>query len=143
MTTELQNQLLQVATDASKAIDEATDILQHGEHEGEPVSRLSETEIEEVFNLLRGVMAPLEEAIRASTPRQKVSLVLGQVVMTPGAQEALSPLAASPLPGPPPVGRLGLCLPRRCRGQLRGCPRGKPRPFGLPHQSRPALQGLR
>ena len=91
MTTELQNQLLQVATDASKAIDEATDILQHGEHEGEPVSRLSETEIEEVFNLLRGVMAPLEEAIRASTPRQKVSLVLGQVVMTPGAQEALSP----------------------------------------------------
>lgn len=91
MTTELQNQLLQAATEAFTAIDEATDILQLAGHDGEPVTQLSQTEIEDVFNLLRAVLAPLDEAIRAATPRRKVSLVLGQVVTTRGAAEALSP----------------------------------------------------
>lgn len=90
MTTE-QDQLLKAAIEASQAIDEATDILQHYESDSAPVTELSESEIEDVFDLLRGVLAPLEEAIRAAAPRQKVSLALGQVVTTQGAAAALAP----------------------------------------------------
>jgi hypothetical protein len=60
--------------------------------DGEPVTALTDAEeIERIYLMLTGVLVEVEEAIRAATPRQNVSLVLGEVVTTPGALEELSP----------------------------------------------------
>lgn len=89
MTTnqqEPQAQLLSALRAAEAAIEEATDFLHY--EDGEPVVA---RDAERAYLVLTGVLVEVEEAIRAATPRQKVSLVLGEVVMTPGALEALSP----------------------------------------------------
>lgn len=89
MTTnqqEPQAQLLSALRAAEAAIEEATDFLHY--EDGEPVVA---RDAERAYLALIGVLVEVEEAIRTATPRQKVSLVLGEVVMTPGALEALSP----------------------------------------------------
>ena len=93
MTTnqqEPQAQLLSALRAAEAVIEDVTDTLRFAD--GEPVTAFTDSEeIERIYLLMTGVLVEVEEAIRAATPRQKVSLVLGEVVMTPGALEALSP----------------------------------------------------
>ena len=87
---EPQAQLLSALRAAEAVIEDVTDTLRFAD--GEPVTAFTDSEeIERVYLLMTGVLVEIEEAIRAATPRQKVSLVLGEVVTTPGALEALSP----------------------------------------------------
>ena len=85
--TTLQDQLLAALKAAETAIEEATDILHY--EDGEPVVA---HDAERAHNALAGVLVEVDEAIRAATiPRRRLSLVLGQVVTTRGAADALAP----------------------------------------------------
>lgn len=88
---EPQAQLLSALRAAEAVIEDVTDTLRS--YDGEPVTAFTDSEeIERVYLLMTGVLVEIDEVIRAATPHP-VSLVLGEVVMTPGALDALSPRA--------------------------------------------------